>query len=222
MTQDPIGLEGGVNQYAFTGNDPANNSDPSGLLLGDDCWSFFDITLGESGGIRVVCRQSSLAGTLSDLIWRAEHSAAGWSTAGTPGGVLGGFGLGPTVSGGSSGYTFGGPPAGGPSAKPTKPLPQIMIITGEQEYFVGCDIQHVNWRQPSVTNPQTGASYGAARYRITLTGILLADNTERANGTVRFDKALPGWPRSVNLTGWVNCETGAYQFTSKRYWVFTF
>ena len=31
MTQDPIGLEGGVNPYSFAGNDPVNSSDPFGL-----------------------------------------------------------------------------------------------------------------------------------------------------------------------------------------------
>lgn len=31
MTQDPIGLEGGINVYAFAGNDPVNAGDPFGL-----------------------------------------------------------------------------------------------------------------------------------------------------------------------------------------------
>ena len=31
MTQDPIGLDGGMNLYAFAGNDPVNGSDPNGL-----------------------------------------------------------------------------------------------------------------------------------------------------------------------------------------------
>jgi uncharacterized protein RhaS with RHS repeats len=34
MTQDPIGLEGGMNMYAFGLNDPVNHSDPLGL---QDC-----------------------------------------------------------------------------------------------------------------------------------------------------------------------------------------
>ena len=34
MTEDPIGLAGGINMYAFAGNDPVNGSDPFGL---DDC-----------------------------------------------------------------------------------------------------------------------------------------------------------------------------------------
>jgi RHS repeat-associated protein len=31
LSEDPIGLEGGVNLYAYVGNDPANSSDPLGL-----------------------------------------------------------------------------------------------------------------------------------------------------------------------------------------------
>ncbi|HEX2209907.1 MAG TPA: RHS repeat-associated core domain-containing protein [Longimicrobium sp.] len=31
LSEDPIGLAGGINQYAYAGNDPVNRSDPSGL-----------------------------------------------------------------------------------------------------------------------------------------------------------------------------------------------
>ncbi len=36
LTQDPIGLEGGVNPYVFAGNDPVNRSDPSGMFAADE------------------------------------------------------------------------------------------------------------------------------------------------------------------------------------------
>jgi len=38
ISEDPIGLEGGINQYAFAGDDPVNNSDPSGLT---SCFTYY-------------------------------------------------------------------------------------------------------------------------------------------------------------------------------------
>jgi RHS repeat-associated protein len=35
ISEDPIGLGGGINLYAFTGDDPINQSDPSGMMLAD-------------------------------------------------------------------------------------------------------------------------------------------------------------------------------------------
>ena len=31
LSEDPIGLEGGINLYAYAGNDPVDRADPSGL-----------------------------------------------------------------------------------------------------------------------------------------------------------------------------------------------
>ena len=31
ISEDPIGLEGGINAYAYAGNDPVNGTDPFGL-----------------------------------------------------------------------------------------------------------------------------------------------------------------------------------------------
>jgi RHS repeat-associated protein len=51
LSEDPLGLAGGINPYVFAGDDPMNNSDPSGKLLifgagfmlgcgrDPDCWS---------------------------------------------------------------------------------------------------------------------------------------------------------------------------------------
>jgi RHS repeat-associated protein len=46
LSEDPIGLEGGINPYAFAGSDPINGADPSGLMMdvpdnggGPGCWS---------------------------------------------------------------------------------------------------------------------------------------------------------------------------------------
>ena len=37
MTRDPIGYAGGINLYAYTGNNPVNERDPSGLLSKAEC-----------------------------------------------------------------------------------------------------------------------------------------------------------------------------------------
>jgi RHS repeat-associated protein len=39
ISEDPIGLSGGPNQYVYAGNDPINHTDPSGL---DECVKFSD------------------------------------------------------------------------------------------------------------------------------------------------------------------------------------
>jgi RHS repeat-associated protein len=37
LSEDPIGLAGGINLYAYAENDPVNRRDPSGLY-NPDCW----------------------------------------------------------------------------------------------------------------------------------------------------------------------------------------
>jgi RHS repeat-associated protein len=50
MSQDPIGLAGGINQYAFASSDYINGSDPSGLLCDDDIVNGFCGDDGSGGG----------------------------------------------------------------------------------------------------------------------------------------------------------------------------
>jgi hypothetical protein len=50
ISEDPIGVAGGLNLYGYVGNDPVNGSDPYGLGDGDPCDSDGD---GEFDGVKV-------------------------------------------------------------------------------------------------------------------------------------------------------------------------
>jgi len=61
VSEDPIGLNGGINRYTFVGNDPVNGSDPSGMKLKDN----IDVEL--CGGYQEPLHDA------------AEHLAVGWA-----------------------------------------------------------------------------------------------------------------------------------------------
>lgn len=58
-SEDPIGLAGGINSYAFAGNDPVNNIDPYGLT----CYGVYRVTweVTSIGGVEISRREISRA-----------------------------------------------------------------------------------------------------------------------------------------------------------------
>jgi RHS repeat-associated protein len=96
LSEDPIGLDGGINAYAFAGADPINGSDPLGLLCGQP---------GEPA-----CPVRGIDVTAPACDWRCLLQGIGYGEFGSP--------LGPWYS---PGIGFGRPGRGGPGTAPGNP-----------------------------------------------------------------------------------------------------
>lgn len=88
LSEDPIGLEGGINPYVFAGNDPVNRRDATGLTVyvEMDWLSFVDAWLWVNYGVSL---QGALLNGFNDLGFSREESlAAGFAGAnGCPAGA---------------------------------------------------------------------------------------------------------------------------------------
>ena len=70
LSEDPIGLAGGLNKYKFTSNDPVNAADPSGLCSG--CI----VSIGGSRGVPIKYKDGAggVGTTNPGLDWTGDRS----------------------------------------------------------------------------------------------------------------------------------------------------
>ena len=83
LSNDPIGISGGLNQYVFCGNNPVNFRDPYGLCSEDEGIGFWDWAQGvlDAGGIVEPTPFCDLGSSIISM-FRGNWGDAGWSLLG--------------------------------------------------------------------------------------------------------------------------------------------
>jgi RHS repeat-associated protein len=84
ISEDPIGLAGGINEYVFASGDPVNGSDPSGLDGNGGCWALdYTVQYGSSEPFRHYVQVACPAGQAL-----GEYQGGYWGPS-SPGGLSG-------------------------------------------------------------------------------------------------------------------------------------
>ena len=66
ISEDPIGLKGGMNRYAYTLNNPVNDKDPLGLYGTSSC-AYYDVACKKYGGIYYCTIAPAVCNVFGDL-----------------------------------------------------------------------------------------------------------------------------------------------------------
>jgi RHS repeat-associated protein len=149
ISEDPIGLEGGINVYAFAGGDPVNGSDPSGL---DQCWLVPRVSttaVGHPGDVGYLVLSQ-------EVYWVQqcnEMTAHQWSNPSSA------SASGQTTGGGTRGYTDLST-----SADATRVAPPLDRTA--RMYRLSCQAGSIvtGWKTGAAGGRVVGAAWGAATY----------------------------------------------------------